>query len=177
MMTTTLGCAEQVAQWVEERCIQREGLRADTAELHADYEAWCQRQGITGHNLRAFGRALSGLGLRPQRIRRRNGWAGITVKRADGSEPEPAAPPMWKACRALREFLNTRAVIEPANPGIREHTRTIHTAYAKWAQETGHPAITCRSLGYALGRIGLGLTPVHFGDQRGWAGIMLLESK
>src|SRR5262245_50906802 len=131
-----------INQWDAERCVRREGVRSNTAELHADFVDWCEQQGISGTpSLRAFGTALSGLGFAPHRHNRRSGFVGIAVKRADGSEPPPAPVPAHVATRSVRAFLKTHAVIEPGNKTLKETTRVIHKAYRAWAAKAGHPAI------------------------------------
>jgi hypothetical protein len=161
-----------IGQWVEEKCIQKAGAWTPTHELLDAFEEWCDAQGIPDVSaIQSFGQCLAGLGFTPRVLRRRAGIEGIVLK---GREPQTIRPRMCVAGKSVREFLTTRARIEPGNTTWLVQTAVIHSAYLAWAKKHGHPALTCRDFGWLLGRVGLGLRP-HLGYRgRGWQGIVLL---
>ena len=76
--------AEQdpIHDWVEERCVWEQDVFTSSKDLYADYQQWCEANGLSPIPADAFGRRLKDHGFKPHRTGTRGrGWIGVRLRR------------------------------------------------------------------------------------------------
>jgi P4 family phage/plasmid primase-like protien len=135
------GEMDVLAQWIEERCVVREGTWALFSELYNDYREWAESSGEQAEKKAKFGLHLSKRGLENARgaknvaIRQ-----GIALRHDGGDDPGPGRSARVNAS----DGLDAAQGPESANEG---HQGDEGVNLASSSGATVNPQIPCKSAG------------------------------
>jgi putative DNA primase/helicase len=83
-----LAAEDQIAQWLDDRCVADPRCWSTSGALFADYQKWCQSTGEHERSQRRFSTELEGRGFEPERTKTARGFRGIGL-REDAFLPLP----------------------------------------------------------------------------------------